>query len=59
VSGAAPDRGRTNVNARVTTGVDDFGSRLIASPLNVAVKAFLSSLTSRELWAKVGDGMKG
>jgi hypothetical protein len=42
VPGVAPDSGRTNVKAREAIGVDDFGSRLTPSPLNVAVKAFLS-----------------
>jgi hypothetical protein len=35
------------VKTRAATGVDDFGSRLTASPLNVAVKALLSSLTAK------------
>src|SRR5262245_6249860 len=47
VSGGEPDSGRAKVKAREATGVDDFGSRLTPSPLKVAVKVFLSSLTAR------------
>jgi len=54
VSGVAPDSGRTNVKTRAATGVDDFGSRLTASPLNVAVKAFVADRKSKFHVTNVG-----
>jgi hypothetical protein len=45
-SGAASDTGRTNEKARVANGVTDFGPMVTTRPLNVAVNAFLSSLTA-------------